>query len=237
MMSWVAVIVEALLKSISTKFNCQNNILVMCVYVVCDVRVKFCIFTTLHEKSSCLDLPWPVGVLARFCVFLEQLQHLKIVKGWCLHMPVIQWPQDFNWQVQVCHLSILQIYPPLVKDGFQASKSLDSLHDLPLIRGIGRQKLGESRSKPPVSLVSFTSQVRNNGQCRSSSLTIKSAWCYMLYILLHFTNMPQIYSYIDFRMFIISFVWSMICIETSAYTTFKAGSFSRAESCRRFKMI
>ena len=61
---------------------------------------------------------------------------------------------------------------------FSASKSLDSLHDLPLIRGIGRQKLGESRSKPRVSLVSFTSQVRNNGQCRSSSLTIKSGWMY-----------------------------------------------------------
>lgn len=164
----------------------------MCV-CVSDVHVKFCIFTSLHEKSSCLDLPWPV-----FCfgTILCLPWETSAFKGWCLHMPVIQCTpvtQGFKWQVQVCHLSILQIYPPLIKDDFQAfeiwrtfcalngffaSKSLDSLHDLPLIRGIGRQKLGEFRSKPPVSLVSFTSQVRNNGQCRSSSLTIKSGWMY-----------------------------------------------------------
>lgn len=160
-----------------------------CDVCVCDVHVKFCFFTSLHEKSSCLDLPWPV-----FCfgTILCLPWETSAFKGWCLHMPVIQCTpvtQGFKWQVQACHLSILQIYPPLIKDDFQsfeiwrtfcafngffASKSLDSLHDLPLIRGMGRQKLGEFRSKPPVSLVSFTSQVRNNGQCRSSSLTIKS---------------------------------------------------------------
>ena len=85
----------------------------MCVYVMCISSFAFSqACTRNHHVLTCHDLSF---VLARFCVFLEQLQHLKADASTCLWSSVLQWPKVSNWQVQGCHLSILQIYPPLMK--------------------------------------------------------------------------------------------------------------------------
>ena len=67
-----------------------------CDVCVCDVHVKFCIFTGCtrnHHVLTCHDLFF---VLARFCVFLEQLQHLKADASTCLWSSVLQWPKVSN---------------------------------------------------------------------------------------------------------------------------------------------
>ena len=76
------------------KFNCWNNILVMCAYVMCMSSFAFSqACTRNHHVLTCHDLFF---VLARFCVFLEQLQHLKADASTCLWSSVLQWPKVSN---------------------------------------------------------------------------------------------------------------------------------------------